>query len=309
MAVASESYAPSVLVSTEGLPEKDWLEYRRRGIGGSDAAAILGISPFATARDLYYDKLKIVPFDGSESNWVAKKMGHLLEDLVAEIFHVKTGYRIYQIKKMFYHPVHTFMLADIDYFVELPGGRTAILEIKTTNYDDLEAVIDDMLLQGKIINSNGNYYLVKTFAQEDETARSIARLLCRPVERVDVQDLLTRVRRQLGVELSLRQTEAVHMVFRSDLSVITGSPGTGKTTVLKAVIEVFKLLKPSENILLAAPTGRASRRMAESTGVNNASTLHSLLGLFGEDGGFRKGEEDTPHFKPSISTVRTCGPY
>ena len=82
------------------------------------------------------------------------------------------------------------------------------------------------------------------------------------------------------------------MVFRSDLSIITGSPGTGKTTVLKAVIEVFKLLKPSENILLAAPTGRASRRMAESTGVNNASTLHSLLGLFGEDGGFRKGEED-----------------
>lgn len=123
--------------------------------------------------------------------------------------------------------------------------------------DDLEAVIDDMLLQGKIINSNGNYYLVKTFVQEDETARSIARLLCRPVERVDVQDLLTRVRRQLGVELSLRQTEAVHMVFRSDLSIITGSPGTGKTTVLKAVIEVFK-----------------------------------LLGLFGEDGGFRKGEED-----------------
>lgn len=71
MAVASESYAPSVLVSTERLPEKDWLEYRRRGIGGSDAAAILGISPFATARDLYYDKLKIVPFDDSESNWVS----------------------------------------------------------------------------------------------------------------------------------------------------------------------------------------------------------------------------------------------
>ena len=48
---------------------------------------------------------------------------------------MKTGYRIYQIKKMFYHPVHTFMLADIDYFAELPGGRTAILEIKTTNYN------------------------------------------------------------------------------------------------------------------------------------------------------------------------------
>lgn len=80
MAVASESYAPSVLVSTEGLPEKDWLEYRRRGIGGSDAAAILGISPFATARDLYYDKLKIVPFDDSESNWVSPLL-HILQRL------------------------------------------------------------------------------------------------------------------------------------------------------------------------------------------------------------------------------------
>ena len=46
MAVASESYAPSVLVSTEGLPEKDWLDYRRRGIGGSDAAAVLGLCPW-----------------------------------------------------------------------------------------------------------------------------------------------------------------------------------------------------------------------------------------------------------------------
>ena len=129
MAVASESYAPSVLVSTEGLPEKDWLEYRRRGIGGSDAAAILGISPFATARDLYYDKLKIVPFDDSESNWVAKKMGHLLEDLVAEIFHVKTGYRIYQIKKMFYHPVHTFMLVRYPHRAALPYREPRLLRL------------------------------------------------------------------------------------------------------------------------------------------------------------------------------------
>ena len=107
----------------------------RRGIGGSDAAAILGVSPFATARDLYYDKLKVVSYEDGESNWVQKKVGHLLEDLVAEIFHVKTGFEIYQVKKMFYHPVYTYMLADIDYFIRLPNGKTAILEIKTTNYN------------------------------------------------------------------------------------------------------------------------------------------------------------------------------
>ena len=129
------SYSPCVLVDTSNLPEEEWLEWRRKGIGGSDAAAILGISPFATARDLYYDKLKILPFEEGEDNWVAKKMGHLLEDLVAEIFSRKTGYRVFQVKKMFYHPTYPWMLADVDYFVELPDGTIAILEIKTTNYN------------------------------------------------------------------------------------------------------------------------------------------------------------------------------
>lgn len=49
-----ERHTPQVLVETENLPEEEWLAYRRRGIGGSDVAAILGISPFRTARDLFY---------------------------------------------------------------------------------------------------------------------------------------------------------------------------------------------------------------------------------------------------------------
>ena len=59
----AKCYAPQILVGTEGLPREQWLEYRRKGIGGSDAAAILGVSPFATARDLYYDKLKVVSYE------------------------------------------------------------------------------------------------------------------------------------------------------------------------------------------------------------------------------------------------------
>ena len=49
------NYQPEVLVSTEGLTEEEWLNYRRKGIGGSDAAAIMGQSPFCTKSDLYYD--------------------------------------------------------------------------------------------------------------------------------------------------------------------------------------------------------------------------------------------------------------
>lgn len=128
-------HTPLVLVETANLPEEKWLSYRRRGIGGSDVAAIMGISPFRTARDLYYDKLNIAPIEEDKGNWVALAIGHLLEDLVAKIFEVKTGYPVYQIKKMFYHPDHPFMLADVDYFTTLPDGSTALVEIKTTNYN------------------------------------------------------------------------------------------------------------------------------------------------------------------------------
>ena len=96
----SQNPRPSPLVVTETaeLSREEWLSFRRRGIGGSDVAAILGISPFRTARDIYYDKLEIADVEEEEGNWVAMEMGHLLEDLVAEIFHRKTGYKIYQIK-------------------------------------------------------------------------------------------------------------------------------------------------------------------------------------------------------------------
>ena len=127
-------YAPQILVSTEDLPREQWLEYRRKGIGGSDAAAVLGISPFRTGRDLYYDKLNIVTADDNE-NWVQLEVGTLLEPLVAKIFAHKTGYKIYRRPFMFQHPLYPWMLADLDYMVELSDGTSAILEIKTTNYN------------------------------------------------------------------------------------------------------------------------------------------------------------------------------
>ena len=132
---ARERLEPLVLVDTTDLPRDDWLNYRRRGIGGSDVAAILGVSPFRTARDIYYDKIGVVAVEPDESNWVPLEVGNLLEDLVARIFQKKTGYRVFKIKKMFYHSKYQFMLADVDYFVELPDGTIALLEIKTTNYN------------------------------------------------------------------------------------------------------------------------------------------------------------------------------
>ena len=155
----SKTYEPNILVDTSDLPRDEWLKYRRLGIGGSDAAAILGISPFRTARDLYYDKLNIVTAD-DEGNWVAMEMGNLLEPLVARIFAKKTGLKVFQRKCMFQHPHYPWMLADLDYLVELPDGSIAILEIKTTNYN----AKDNWWYNGKEIvpiyyESQGRHYM------------------------------------------------------------------------------------------------------------------------------------------------------
>lgn len=124
---------PIEVVSTENMPEKEWLEWRRKGIGGSEVATIMGQSPFMTAKDLYRDKIGELPAVEVEDNWVAKEVGHRLESLVAEIFERKTGLRVYQIKKMFAHPDYPFMQANTDYLVETLDGQTGILEIKTSN--------------------------------------------------------------------------------------------------------------------------------------------------------------------------------
>ena len=134
---------PKVLVSTENLTEQEWLAYRRQGIGGSDVAAILGISPFRTARDLYDDKLNIASAVDDTGNWVALEMGHLLEPLVAQIFTKKTGLEVFQIKKMFQHPQYPFMLADVTTLYVLPnGGNCAAGDKKTTNYNAKRPLVE-----------------------------------------------------------------------------------------------------------------------------------------------------------------------
>ena len=133
---AVKKYEPEVVVDISNLSEKDWLDYRRKGIGGSDVAAIMGISPFATIRDLYNDKVGIQSvIEEEESNWVAKEVGHRLEDLVAEIFSKKTGLEVFPVRKMFRHSLYPFLLADVDYFIKFPDGTFGLLECKTCNYN------------------------------------------------------------------------------------------------------------------------------------------------------------------------------
>ena len=142
-----------------------------------------------------------------------------------------------------------------------------------------------------VVSKKGNIYLPHVFNQESETARKVVQMLLETPEPVLLCPVMKRIRGQLGITLSPRQYEGVEMAFQHNLSIITGGPGTGKSTILKAVIEAYRVLYPNNTIALGAPTGKASRRMAETTGIENAQTLHSLLGLHGEDAGWQEKRE------------------
>ena len=148
---------------------------------------------------------------------------------------------------------------------------------------EVRDMMQEMILNGAIVSVKDNIYLPRVFAQEDETARRIAQRLVTQMPVEHIAPVLEQVKVEMGLRLSAQQEAAVYAAFRHGLSVITGSPGTGKTTVLRTILEVYRRLHPDGKIALMAPTGRASRRMSESTGFEDARTLHSGLGLTSEE--------------------------
>ena len=148
-------------------------------------------------------------------------------------------------------------------------------------HQQVEDALESMILNNVVVSNKGSIYLPHVYTQESETACKAVQMALEVPEPVHLAPVMERIKGQLGISLSQKQSEGVEMVFRHNLSIITGGPGTGKSTVLKAVIEVYRTLYPRKVIKLAAPTGKASRRMAETTGIMDAQTLHSLLHLHG----------------------------
>lgn len=114
------------LVSTKELEHHDWLEWRKKGIGGSDVAAICGLSRYRSPLAVYLDKLgEIPPLEDNEK----MKAGRILEPVIADWFAEETGMKVMKRNAIFQHKNHPFMLANIDRW--LPG-LNAGLEIKNT---------------------------------------------------------------------------------------------------------------------------------------------------------------------------------
>ena len=119
-------------VSTKGMSREDWLAQRRKTIGGSDAAAIVGLSHYSTAYTIFMDKTGRLP---DKPDTEAMRLGRDLEDYVAKRWQEATGKKVRRVQAMLYNPLYPFAHADVDRMVI---GEDAGLECKTTSTLDVK---------------------------------------------------------------------------------------------------------------------------------------------------------------------------
>ncbi len=175
----------------------------------------------------------------------------------------------------------------------------AAVRLLNTQADRVTAAIDAQLDIGRLVcrRYNGQDYIfdAATDQQEKYIADKLLLLdkLCPAVDAGDVNRFIEREERNQGMTYAAEQKRAICDALSHGVMVLTGGPGTGKTTVVHALLHIFQSMDMS--VALCAPTGRAAKRLSESTAME-AKTIHRLLEMEFEEGGghgrFRRNEQD-----------------
>ncbi|PKN33990.1 MAG: ATP-dependent RecD-like DNA helicase [Deltaproteobacteria bacterium HGW-Deltaproteobacteria-19] len=156
---------------------------------------------------------------------------------------------------------------------------------------DKKIVIEDISQDFLEFQENNKaVYLAGYHLAESNLAVRLKTLTSAPqaIRKIDSEKAIQWVQEKLSITLADKQVEAVRCAAENKVMVITGGPGTGKTTIINAILKIFAAIKTK--IMLAAPTGRAAKRMSEATG-NEAKTIHRMLEYNMRKGGFQKNEE------------------
>lgn len=152
-----------------------------------------------------------------------------------------------------------------------------------------QAMLQKMIVGFSLPDCEEALCLPLYYHAESEIALRLSRLMtARPYKRVSgLSQRISQYEKDLGVQFSTLQKKAIRSAVEEGMLVITGGPGTGKTTVIRCILH---LLGEENEILLCAPTGRAAKRMSEATG-QEAKTIHRLLEYGGDEGLFARGED------------------
>ena len=155
----------------------------------------------------------------------------------------------------------------------------SLLDVMTENIEDglIELRANDEIVIEERNDGTGTWiYLSNFYYTEQDIALRIKRLQAASnVKQIkNIAVLLKKLETQSNIELSEKQKEAIELVNENNVTIITGGPGTGKTTIIKSIIDIYE--QKGNKVVLCAPTGRAAKKMTETTG-KEASTLHRLL--------------------------------
>lgn len=159
---------------------------------------------------------------------------------------------------------------------------------------DFDELLESLLLQRRLVEEEGRIYHVDQYDAEVQIAQFLTLFPFEELEPVDPETLqfeLDALQEKLAITYDQAQLDAIHTFFEQDAMILTGGPGTGKTTVVRALTALFKKLYPYQRIACCAPTGRAAKRLAELT-ETDTFTIHSLLGWDLESNTFTKTEQD-----------------
>ena len=159
------------------------------------------------------------------------------------------------------------------------------------NFDDL---LEQAVMKRSLIRDEERIYAVTQYDAERSITSFLTAFPYRHLEETDVNHMYAYLRsleNELQIEYDDKQKEALQTFFEEPFMIVTGGPGTGKTTVVRAMTSLFSMLYPDASVVCAAPTGRAAKRLAELTG-SQAATIHSLLQWDLETNTFGKDEED-----------------
>lgn len=167
--------------------------------------------------------------------------------------------------------------------------------------DTVDILLDELIKENKLVSKQykGKEYIFRTDAYNDEKSisdRIKVFLKFPPPQRTTLFDEIEKVEKQLGIEYAENQQEAIQTAVNKGMLILTGGPGTGKTTTLNGIIKLFE--NEDLDIALCAPTGRAAKRMSELTG-REAKTIHRLLEV-------EFDEYDRQSFKRNLRNPLDC---
>lgn len=221
-------------------------------------------------------KVKENPFRLADDIWgigfktadaIAQKIG------IAKDFYVRIRSGIIYALSQLADEGHAFSQREL-----LVDNARALLEVDGVQ---VSYAIDQMVQDKDVFSEDDAIFLAPFYYAEVGVANKLKKILISPASDEDTNSLgldmnvnIAELEKELGIKYDEFQAQAINMAIQSKIMVLTGGPGTGKTTTTQGIIEAFKA--KGLEIVLAAPTGRAAKRISEATGME-AKTIHRLL--------------------------------